>query len=65
MRRSWEVSTVPEAGWSGGTGKGNRNPVIYADEKSDAPIVPKKSPNKGQTSFLFEERTAEAMEGRG
>ena len=27
--------------------KGNRNSAIYADEKSDIPIVPKKLPNKG------------------
>jgi RNA-directed DNA polymerase len=63
--RSWEVSSESDGTLSGVAGKGNRNPAIHADEKSDAPIVPKKSPNKGQTSFLFEERTAEAMEGRG
>ena len=47
LSRSWEVSSVPDGTLSGGTGKGNRNPVIYADEKSDIPIVPKKLPNKG------------------
>jgi group II intron reverse transcriptase/maturase len=56
---------VSDGATSGGAGKGNRNPAIHADEKSDAPIVPKKSSNKGQASFLFEESTAEAMEGRG
>ena len=45
--RSWEVSSVPDGTMSGGTGKGNRNPVIYADEKSDIPIVPTKLPNNG------------------
>ena len=33
--------------------------VIYADEKSDIPIVPTKLPNKGCCC------PAEAMEGRG
>ena len=56
--RSWEVSSVPDGTMSGGTGKGNRNPVIYADEKSDIPIVPTKLPNNGCCP-------AEAMEGRG
>ena len=37
---------------------GNHNPAIHADEKSDIPIVPKKSPNNGCSP-------AEAMEGRG
>ena len=56
--RSWEVSSVPDGTMSGGTGKGNRNPVIYADEKSDIPIVPTKLPNNGCCP-------AEVMEGRG
>ena len=38
--------------------RGNRNPAIHADEKSDTPIVPKNSPNNGC-------RPAEVMEGRG
>ena len=38
--------------------KGDRNPVIYADEKSDIPIVPTKLPNNGCCP-------AEVMEGRG
>ena len=47
LSRSWEVSSVPDGTESGGAGKGNRNPAIHADEKSDIPIVPRKSPNKG------------------
>ncbi len=58
LSRSWEVSSVPDGVTSGGAGKGNRNPVIHADEKSDIPIVPTKSPNNGCCP-------AEAMEGRG
>lgn len=57
MRRSWEISTVPDGEVSGGAGKGNRNPAIHAAEKSDAPVVPKKPPNKG--------KPAEEVEGRG
>lgn len=41
------LSSVPNGVMSGGAGKGNRNPAIHAGEKSDAPIVPKKPPNKG------------------
>ena len=59
MSRSWEVSSVPDGTISGGAGKGNRHPVIYADEKSDILIVPTKSPNNGRCC------PAEAMEGRG
>jgi len=65
LHRSWEVSSVSDGILSGGAGKGNRNPAINADEKSDAPIVPEKPPNKGQASFLIEECSAEAVEGRG
>jgi len=39
LHRSWEVSSVPDGILSGGAEKGDRNPAIYADEKSDAPIV--------------------------
>jgi len=60
LSRSWEVSSVPVRVLPGGTGKGNRNPVIYAGEKSDISIVPKKLPNKGYSCY-----PAEAMEGRG
>ena len=57
LHRSWEVSSVPDGIMSGGAEKGNRNSAIYAGEKSDASIVPKKPPNKGQP--------AEVVEGRG
>lgn len=57
LHRSWEVSSAPDGILSGGAGKGNRNPAIHAVEKSDAPIVPEKPPNKG--------KPAEAVEGRG
>ena len=53
LHRSWEVSSVPDGILSGGAGKGNRNPATNTVEKSDAPVVPEKSPNKGQTSFLL------------
>ena len=55
LHRSWEVSAAPGAVAPGGAGKvKSRNPAIYAVEKSDMPIVPKKPPNKG--------RPAEAVE---
>ena len=58
LHRNWEVSSTPERlHGSGGAGKGNRNPAVDVDEKSDAPIVPKKPPNKWQV--------AEVVEGRG
>ena len=56
--RNWEVSSVPDGTMSGGTGKGNRHPVICAGEKSDILILPTKLPNNGCCP-------AEAMEGRG
>lgn len=58
LRRSWEISTVPDGEESGGAGKGNRNPAIHAAEKSDAPVVPKKPPNKGKPAEEVEERGA-------
>jgi RNA-directed DNA polymerase len=58
LSRSWEVSSVPDGTSSGGAGKGNRNPATDADEKSDIPIVPRKSPHNGCSP-------AEAREGRG
>ena len=58
LSRSWEISSVPDGTSSGGAGKGNRNPATDADEKSDIPIVPRKSPHNGCSP-------AEAMEGRG
>ena len=39
LNRSWEVSSAPDGTSSGGAGKGNHNPAIHADEKSDIPIV--------------------------
>ena len=59
LSRSWEVSSVPTGTLLGGAGKGNRNPAIHADEKSDIPIVPKKCRTKGACC------PAEVMEGRG
>ena len=56
---SSEVSSVSDGSRPDRVGKVNdRNPAIHADEKSDTPIVPKKSPNKGNPP-------AEVMEGRG
>ncbi len=59
LRRSWEISSVPAPEGAGGAGKAcSHNPAIYADEKSDTPILPKKPPNKGSDP-------AEVVEGRG
>ena len=59
LHGSWEISSVPEPAGSGGTGKAkSRNPVVYVDEKSDTPVVPKKPSNKG-------EAPAEVVEERG
>lgn len=58
--RSWEISAV-SAAWVAVDGSGkatSRTPDIDAAEKSDASIVPKKRPNKG-------EEPAEGVEGRG
>jgi RNA-directed DNA polymerase len=57
LNRSWEISSVPGES-SGGAGKGNRNPAIAAGEKSDAPVVPEKLPNKGKPAEVVEERGA-------
>ena len=58
LHASWEISSVPEAQESGGTGKAqSHNPVAHADEKSDTPVVPRKPSNKG--------KPAEMVEGRG
>lgn len=58
LHRSWEISSAPiEQSAAGGAGKGNRKPAVHAGEKSDAPVVPKKPPNKAQA--------AERVEGRG
>lgn len=59
LHGSSEISSVSGAGLPDGAGKVNdHNPAIYADEKSDTPIVPRKLPNEGVAP-------AEAMEGRG
>ena len=59
LHGSWEISSVPERQASGGTGKAqSHNPVVYAGEKSDTPVVPEKPPNKGDDP-------AEEVEGRG
>lgn len=58
LHGSSEISLVSGAVWSDGIGKVNdRNPIIYADEKSDTFIVPKKLSNNGG-------KLAETMEGR-
>lgn len=58
LHRNWEISPAPDERLSGGAGKGNRNPAIDAGEKSDAPVVPKKRPNKGKPAEVVEERGA-------
>ncbi len=56
LHRSWEVWEVPTK-FVGGAGKvNNRNPAIYATQKSDTPIVPGKPPNKGKPAEVVEER---------
>ncbi len=65
LYRSWEISSAPDEGTSGGAGKGNRTSAIDADEKSDAPIVLKKRPNKGDRAGKPAGEPAEAVEGRG
>lgn len=56
---SSEISSASGATWPDRAGKVNdRNPAVYADEKSDTPIVPKKPANKGDTP-------TERVEGRG
>jgi group II intron reverse transcriptase/maturase len=58
LHGSWEISSVPEPRGAGGTGKAqSHNPVAYADEKSDAFVVPEKPSNKGDDP-------AELVEGR-
>ena len=49
---SWEISAVPPATAESGTGKAeSRTPVIYAAEKSYAPIRPEKSSNKEEQKW--------------
>mgnify|MGYP000219826737 FL=1 len=59
--RNWEILGLPaEDGAAGRIGKaGGRTPMVHDPRKSDGPIVPKKSPNKGGLP------PAEEMEGRG
>jgi group II intron reverse transcriptase/maturase len=48
LHRNWEVSSVSGIVYPDGTGKvDDRKPVIYAGEKSDTSVVPKKPPNNG------------------
>src|SRR5262245_38650152 len=48
LRGTWEVSPVPGL-VPGRLGKANsRTPSMYADEKSDEAVVPRKRPNKGR-----------------
>jgi RNA-directed DNA polymerase len=57
LHRNWEISSVSGAGCPDGVGKVNdHNPAIYAGEKSDTSVVPKKLPNNRNT-------LAEAVEG--
>jgi len=57
LHGSWEISPVPEAPESGGTGKAqSHNPVAHAGEKSDTSVVPEKPSNKGKPAEMVEER---------
>ena len=59
LHGSWEISSVPGVQTPGGTGKvNNSNPVAYANEKSDASVVPEKLLNKGKPAEVVEEREA-------
>lgn len=57
LNGSWEISSAPGA-TRVGRGRENRNPAVDAGEKSDAPVVPVKLPNKGQPAEVVEERGA-------
>lgn len=57
LNRSWEISSAPGQ-HRVGRGRENRNPAIDAGEKSDAPVVPGKPPNKGKPAEAVEERGA-------
>src|SRR5882672_9313308 len=58
LRGTWEVSPVPGT-CAGPAREGNsRTPSMYADEKSDEAVVPRKRPNKGR------QLPAEVVEGR-
>lgn len=58
LHGSWEISSVPEPRGAGVTGKAqSHNPVVYAGEKSDTPVVPEKPSNKGDDpAEIVEER---------
>ncbi len=57
LHGSWEISPVPEAPESGGTGKAqSHNPVAHAGEKSDTSVVPEKPSNKGKPAEMVEGR---------
>lgn len=59
LHGSWEVSFVSGADKPDGAGKAtSRKSAVYADEKSDNSVVPRKSSNNGPCP-------AETMEGRG
>ena len=67
LHESWEISSVPEPQGAGGTGKvQSRNPVVYAEKKSQQPklrpVVPKKPSNKGSSQSGD---PAEVVEERG
>src|SRR5882672_12918559 len=58
LRGTWEVSPVPGL-VPGRLGKAKAGtPSMYADEKSDEVVVPRKRPNKGR------QLPAEVVEGR-
>ena len=62
LHGSWEISSVPEAQASGGTGKAqSHNPVAHGGEKSDTFVVPEKPSNKGESP---RGEPAEMVEGR-
>ena len=63
LHRNWEISSVPaERLAAGGSGKANgHTPDVYADEKSDACVVPMNDPNNDAAS---KPTSAEGPEGR-
>src|SRR5437667_9577644 len=63
LNRNWEISSVSaEQLTAGGSGKARgRTPDIYADEKSDARVVPMNDPNNDAAS---KPAPAEGREGR-
>ena len=57
LHGNWETSVVPDGTWSGGAGKGDRNPAVNAAEESDTFVVPEKPSNKAQAAEMVEERS--------